>query len=70
VFLRSEDPGGGPNGGGADDRGAAVPVAAVWALSRVWYQGRLDPGFTPRTRQDSQRILAEHGLTGEFWALG
>jgi hypothetical protein len=61
VFLRS---------GEADGERAIVPMETMWALSQVWYRGRLDPGFTPRPRDESQQLLAAHGLTGDFWALG
>ncbi len=50
-------------------RGAVVPVAQLEELARRWYGDRLDPGWRPRTRQASQRILDAVGLRGPFWAL-
>lgn len=52
------------------ERGAVVPVVQLEELARRWYGDRLDPGWRPRTREASQRILDEVGLTGPFWALG
>ena len=50
--------------------GETVPVQTLAALARDWYGDRLDPGWRPRSGEDSQRILAGHGLTGPFWRLG
>jgi hypothetical protein len=49
--------------------GAAVPVAQLRELARRWYGDRLEPGWRPRTREQSQAILEAVGLTGSFWAL-
>jgi hypothetical protein len=49
--------------------GAAVPLEQLWALAQPWYGDRLDPNWAPRPREASQRILADVGLTGDFWAL-
>ena len=49
--------------------GAAVPVTQLAVVARRWYGDRLDPDWRPRTREQSQRILDEAGLRGEFWAL-
>lgn len=49
--------------------GARVPTERFWPLARVWYAGRLDLGYAPRSREAQQALLAEHGLTGPFWAL-
>jgi hypothetical protein len=51
------------------DRGGVVPVPVLERLAARWYGDRLDPGWRPRTREQSQAILEEAGLTGEFWAL-
>lgn len=50
--------------------GATVPVRRLAALARRWYGDRLDPAWRPRSVAESQRLLAEAGLTGEFWRLG
>jgi hypothetical protein len=46
-----------------------MSVQQLWALARAWYGDRLDPEWRPRTRDDSQRLLADVGLGGEFWQL-
>ena len=49
--------------------GAVVPIGQLASLSRRWYGDRLDPGWRPRTVGQSQRILDEAGLRGDFWRL-
>ena len=49
--------------------GATFSAEQLWALARTWYGDRLDPGWRPRTREQSQSILDSVGLTGEFWRL-
>ena len=49
--------------------GATVPVAQLAIVARRWYGDRLDPDWRPRTREESQRILDEAGLRGDFWRL-
>jgi hypothetical protein len=51
------------------ERGAVVPLETLRALAVRWYGDRLDPGWRPRSVVESQRILDEAGLTGEFWRL-
>ena len=51
------------------ERGAVVPVETLRALAGRWYGDRLDPDWRPRSTAESQRILDEAGLTGEFWRL-
>jgi hypothetical protein len=51
------------------DGGAVVPVPQLRELGRRWYGDRLEPGWRPRTREQSQAILSGVGLTGEFWRL-
>jgi hypothetical protein len=58
-LLRSEEPA----------RGEPVPAPRLLALARPWYGGRLDPGWRPRSRAESQRLLSAAGLQGEFWNL-
>lgn len=50
--------------------GATIPVATLAELARAWWWDRIDPGWQPRTREQSQAILDGLGLTGEFWRLG
>ena len=39
-------------------------------LARRWWWTRLEPDWRPRTTAESQAILDEVGLTGDFWRLG
>jgi hypothetical protein len=49
--------------------GELMSVQQLQALAEVWYGDRLDPEWRPRTRDESQRLLADVGLTSEFWDL-
>jgi hypothetical protein len=49
--------------------GETVNLATLMELARRWYGDRLDPDWRPRTREQSQAILDEVGLTGGFWRL-
>jgi hypothetical protein len=51
-------------------RGALLSVPTLRALAQRWYGDRLDPDWRPRSVAESQRILDDVGLTGEFWRLG
>jgi hypothetical protein len=55
--------------GGSIESGALMGVQQLWALASVWYGDRLDPAWRPRTRDESQRLLADIGLDGKFWEL-
>ena len=59
-LLRSEE---------TRDGGAMLELPQLWALARAWYADRLDPDWRPRTRDESQQVLASVGLHGTFWAL-
>jgi hypothetical protein len=52
-----------------DGDGAALPVEQLQRLAQRWYGDRLDPDWRPRTREQSQAIFEDVGLTGEFWRL-
>ena len=52
-----------------DEPGAVFPTTQLWRLAEAWYGDRLDPAWTPRTRDDHQSVLESVGLTGEFWRL-
>jgi hypothetical protein len=60
-LLRSEDE--------AAAEGESVPIDVLSDLACRWYGDRLDPGWRPRTREESQRILDADGLIGDFWRL-
>ena len=49
--------------------GELVDLPTLKRLARRWYGNRLDPDWRPRTRDESQAILDEVGLTSEFWRL-
>jgi hypothetical protein len=49
--------------------GATIPVATLSRLAQEWWGDRLSPEWKPRTRDQSQAILARLGLTGAFWRL-
>jgi hypothetical protein len=51
------------------ERGGVVAIDALQRLAARWYGDRLDPGWRPRSREASQAILDETGLTGPFWRL-
>ena len=46
-----------------------MPLAQLAALARTWYAGRLDDDWTPPSRDDRMRLLADHGFDGPFWRL-
>ena len=49
--------------------GASFPATTLNELARRWWSTRLDPDWRPRTLPESQAILDELGLVGEFWRL-
>jgi hypothetical protein len=49
--------------------GELVDLPTLKRLARLWYGNRLDPDWRPRTRDESQAILDEVGLTSPFWQL-
>ena len=54
---------------GEAPHGEVVDLPTLFRLARRWYGDRLDPDWRPRTRDQSQAILTEVGLTGPFWEL-
>ena len=52
-----------------NSRGAIVPLEQVWRLAKAWYSDPRDPDWRPRTRDESQAVLASVGLTSDFWQL-
>ena len=51
------------------ERGAIVSLDTVWELTKKWYLDPRAPGWRPRTRDESQAVLASVGLTDGFWTL-
>ena len=69
VFLRSEEHLTRWLQANGWEPGATLTAAKMNEVSRAWWGSRLDPGWQPRTTQDSQAILDSAGLTDEFWQL-
>jgi hypothetical protein len=69
VFLRSEEHLARWLDTNGWEGGATVPAPRMNELARRWWWSRLDPGWRPRTIDESQAILDGLGLTGAFWAL-
>ena len=69
VFLRSEEHLARWLGDNSWEPGATLTATKLNELARSWWWTRLDPGWRPRTADESQAILDGLGLTGEFWRL-
>jgi hypothetical protein len=50
-------------------RGWVMPVQQCFELGRLWYQGRLDIDWQPKTKELMTSIFARVGLTDEFWRI-
>ena len=50
--------------------GVTITITKLAELATVWWAGRLDPDWQPRTREQNQAILDALGLVGDFWHLG
>jgi hypothetical protein len=51
------------------ERGGVIATDRLFVLAALWYGGRLDPDWRPRSAAASQALLADAGLTGPFWDL-
>jgi hypothetical protein len=69
VFLRSEEHLARWLSAGGWEPGATLSAPKLNELARAWWWSRLDPGWRPRTVAESQAILDELELTGDFWQL-
>ena len=69
VFLRSEEHLGRWLDANGWEPGATVPAQQMNDLARAWWWSRLDPGWRPRSADESQAILGSVGLVGDFWSL-
>jgi hypothetical protein len=49
--------------------GATITVRQLCDLAHAWWGDRLDPEWTPHTREQNQAILDGVGLTADFWRL-
>jgi hypothetical protein len=50
-------------------RGEVLSLAQTFALAKVWYLDPRRPDWRPRTRDESQAVLASVGLISDFWEL-
>src|SRR5262245_59776794 len=50
-------------------RGAVIPVAKLSELAHAWASDELAPDWQPRSDEQSQAILDQLELTGDFWRL-
>jgi hypothetical protein len=69
VFLRSEEHLGQWLDANGWEPGASMTAPMLNELARRWWWTRLDPDWRPRTPGESQAILDELGLAGDFWSL-
>lgn len=69
VFLRSEEHLRRWLDANGWEPGATITAVQLNELARAWWWTRLDPGWRPRTVEESQAILDGLGLTSEFWSL-
>jgi hypothetical protein len=69
VFLRSEEHLERWLSGNGWEPGMTLSAPKLNELARAWWWTRLDPGWKPRTAEESQAILEALDLTGEFWQL-
>ena len=69
VFLRSEEHLRRWLGANGWERGASLPATTLGELAHRWWSTRLDPAWRPRPAAESQAILDDLGLAGEFWRL-
>ncbi len=69
VYLRSEDHLSRWLDAHGWEPGATLSAPQTNDLARAWWWTRLSPSWRPRTAAESQAILDDLGLTGEFWAL-
>lgn len=50
-------------------RGAVLTPEEGWRLASAWYRHKLRPDWRRSTVEETEALLAELGLTGEFWRL-
>lgn len=51
-------------------RGESLSLERIWELSKLWYGGRLDPGYRGRSAAEVEAIFRRVGLTSPFWSVG
>jgi hypothetical protein len=68
-LFRSEDHALAWTRGNRYQLGALVSLERVWVLAKSWYTDPRVRDWRPRTRDESQAVIASVGLTGPFWEL-
>ena len=69
VFLRSEEHLARWLDTNGWEAGASMTATTLNELAQRWWWTRLEPDWRPRTPAESQAILDELSLTGDFWRL-
>jgi hypothetical protein len=69
VFLRSEEHLQRWLGRNGWEPGASMTATTLNELAHRWWSTRVQPDWRPRTLVESQAILDEVGLRGDFWRL-
>jgi len=69
VFLRSEEHAARWLDAQNRPPGATITATKLNELAQRWWSSRLDEDWRPRPLPESQAILDDLGLTGEFWQL-
>jgi hypothetical protein len=50
-------------------RGALLTPKQGWRLAYGWFKDKLKPDWRRHTGAETEALLAEVGLTGDFWRL-
>ncbi|HEX4594468.1 MAG TPA: hypothetical protein VH157_09340 [Bryobacteraceae bacterium] len=50
-------------------RGATLTIAQGWQLALAWYRQKMDRGWRRPTLEETEALLVQLGLSGEFWSL-
>lgn len=50
-------------------RGFVMPLRQCVEFGRLWYEGRLDVDWQPKTTELMKSIFERVGLTGDFWRV-
>jgi len=69
VYLRSEEHRERWLAATGYEPGVSFAASTLHVLAQRWWGSRLDPGWRPRTTEESQAILDGVGLAGPFWRL-
>jgi hypothetical protein len=48
-------------------RGALLTPEQGWRLAHDWFKDKLKPDWRRHTGAETEALLAEVGLTGDFW---